>query len=143
MIDWKPVGVPITALMIREENSQLIVPKSMVNLQGPAFAALMAMRKTCAVADKYKNPGPLQFSGPTVLTDSITKTLTLESFEHMRDIEKIQCTDPASLTDGITKTLTSASFEHMHNIKKIKNALESVKGVSRYSMSVLSFSFIM
>lgn len=41
------------------------------------------------VADRYENPGPLQFAGPTELADAVTSTLTLESFKYMQDIKKL------------------------------------------------------
>ena len=41
------------------------------------------------MADRYENPGPLQFTGPTELSDAVTNTLTLESFKYMHDIKKL------------------------------------------------------
>jgi hypothetical protein len=137
--EWQPLGVPITALMISETQGQSpVVPKTIVDLNGPSFAALKEMRLTCSVstpyrirschtcswlyspkyeqllftstsletsphplphhpclnvsqvADRYENPGPLQFNGPSDLVDGVTSTLTLESFRYMQDIKKLQ-----------------------------------------------------
>ena len=38
----------------------------------------------------YENPGPLQFQGPSDLVDSVTSTLTLDTFSYLQDIKKLQ-----------------------------------------------------
>ena len=40
--------------------------------------------------DQYENPGPLQYSGPAVLTDSVTKTIRCESFEYLSDFKTLR-----------------------------------------------------
>ena len=36
-----------------------------------------------------QQPGPTQFAGPAAITDSITVTLALESFEYLKDLKKL------------------------------------------------------
>jgi 6-phosphofructokinase len=53
--EWQPLGVPITALMISETQGQSpVVPKTIVDLNGPSFAALKEMRLTCSVSTPYR-----------------------------------------------------------------------------------------
>ena len=63
------------------------------------------------VADMYENPGPLQFQGPSDLVDSVTSTLTLDTFSYLQDIKKLQ------------------------------SALASIQDACRYSISFINLSF--
>ena len=46
-----------------------------MDLHGPAFDALVAGRREWATADLYRNPGPIQFSGPCAGATTITLEL--------------------------------------------------------------------
>jgi len=89
--EWQPMGVPITALMsVEKSKGQPVCAEAEVDLQGPAFLALEDMRKSCTTEDLYENPGPTQYSGPAEVVDSLSLTLTMESFEYLSDLKKLQ-----------------------------------------------------
>jgi pyrophosphate--fructose-6-phosphate 1-phosphotransferase len=55
-----------------------VIQKALVDLQGPAFAALVQNRDAWALHDIYRYPGPIQYFGPSEVCDALTLTLTLE-----------------------------------------------------------------
>ena len=64
---WEPTVVDVTTLRKRDASgagfpapAPLKIPKSMVDLSGPAYAALAEARASWVVDDKYENPGPIQ-----------------------------------------------------------------------------------
>ncbi len=64
--EWKPVGVPIASLLHLEERKgklQLVIEKSLVDLESPAFKALQTEREKWILEDNYRIPGPIQFYG--------------------------------------------------------------------------------
>jgi hypothetical protein len=141
---WQPLGVPITALMITEaQGASPCVPKTIVDLQGPAFAALVEMRKLCAVTDGYENPGPLQFNGPSSLVDSVTTTLTLESFVYMQDIKKFQSAllqIQEACRPGCSATLmhiATRNLETLNEIIGLVNPIELPVGIKRIHSELL------
>jgi hypothetical protein len=42
------------------------------------------------VADRYENPGPLQFLGPSEIVDAAGVTLSLESTGYLEDLAKLK-----------------------------------------------------
>ena len=62
---WKPFGVPLTALLNADENRPRFVP-TLVDCDGEGhattpFNVLEKGLKTWAVTESYRNPGPMQF----------------------------------------------------------------------------------
>jgi len=55
-----------------------VIQKALVDLEGPAFKALTLGRPQWEVADAFIYPGPIQYFGPSDVSDAITKTLGLE-----------------------------------------------------------------
>lgn len=79
--EWQPAAIPLTSMMRMEERKGKLKPvivKSLVDLEGPAFAAFAKQRSTWAMEDDYQSPGPIQFFGERALTDAIPITLRLE-----------------------------------------------------------------
>ncbi len=79
--DWIPGGVPLTMLMNMEERrGQLkpVIQKALVELDGKPFKTFEKARKTWAVEDDYRFPGPIQYFGPAEICDVPTLTLLLE-----------------------------------------------------------------
>jgi diphosphate-dependent phosphofructokinase len=75
---WKPVGVPLAPLMHLEERKgrlELVIAKEKVDLDSPAFKVLMEERQRWAMEDRYRFPGPIQFSGPCADAKPITLQL--------------------------------------------------------------------
>jgi len=67
---WEPIGIPIAPLMNMEERGgklSLVLEKSLVDLQSPAFQVVKALRENWLGAvedpDDYRRPGPIRFSG--------------------------------------------------------------------------------
>lgn len=80
--NWGIGGTPLISMMhqeIRKGKRQPVIRKAVVDLQGPVFMAFLENRGNWILEDSYQYPGPIQFFGPAHLTDSITKTLELES----------------------------------------------------------------
>ncbi len=79
---WVPGGVPLTAMMNverRKGKDKPVIQKALVLLDGGPFKALAKIRESLVLEDGYVYPGPIQYFGPSVVTDMTTKTLQLES----------------------------------------------------------------
>lgn len=80
--EWIPRGIPLTMMMdmeVRKGKSVPVISKSLVNLDGPVFKEFAEKRSQWAVSTDYRNPGAIQYFGPTEVCDTITETLKLES----------------------------------------------------------------
>lgn len=80
--DWKCSGVPLVSMMhmeVRKGKSKPVIRKALVDLDGAAFEYFAAHRNKWAIEDDYRFPGPIQYFGPSELTDVITLTLENES----------------------------------------------------------------
>jgi pyrophosphate--fructose-6-phosphate 1-phosphotransferase len=111
--EWTVSAVPITALLqkglrrngqsstiqfvesstphtkrAKHSHHDVAVPKSEVKLTSPAYLELANHRSEWAAIDHYENPGPIQYTG--ACADSIPRTLALEPFDYLRDIETLQ-----------------------------------------------------
>jgi pyrophosphate--fructose-6-phosphate 1-phosphotransferase len=67
---WEPMGIPIAPLMRLEERKgklELVIEKSLVDLESPAFKVVKSNRDKWLAAtaepDHYRRPGPIRFSG--------------------------------------------------------------------------------
>ncbi len=70
--NWIPIGIPIARLMHLEERKgklELVIEKSIVDLDSKAFKVFQAFRENWVAADAnpdhFRNPGPVQFIGDT------------------------------------------------------------------------------
>jgi 6-phosphofructokinase len=78
--EWKPAHIDLEGSLVEEERVgklKKVVAKSLVDMDGPVFAAFLKVREKNRVGDHYKKAGPIQFYGP--LKDQITLTLELEN----------------------------------------------------------------
>jgi len=88
---WKSSGVPITAMMFSEPQSNiesergLCVPTAHIDLSSPSYKAFAEMNAKSL--DMYENPGPIQFKGPTA--DCKPTTLSLENFDYLGQIQDL------------------------------------------------------
>ncbi|MFQ5728791.1 MAG: diphosphate--fructose-6-phosphate 1-phosphotransferase [Waddliaceae bacterium] len=76
--DWRISGIPLTSMIHMEERKGQVKPviqKALVELSGKPFTIFKEQRENWAMNDDYRYPGPIQFFGPTEITDSITLTL--------------------------------------------------------------------
>jgi pyrophosphate--fructose-6-phosphate 1-phosphotransferase len=85
--DWEPIGIPIAPLMHLEERKgklALVIERTVVDLESPAFTVAKTIRDRWLAAtpgpDHYRYPGPIRFSGRSV--DSKPLTLTLNNLGH-------------------------------------------------------------
>jgi len=69
---WEPIGIPIAKLMHLEERKgrlELVIEKSLVDLNSNGFRVFKALRDKWVAADAgedhYRQPGPIRFSGDT------------------------------------------------------------------------------
>ncbi|MDP2646765.1 MAG: 6-phosphofructokinase [Desulfobacterales bacterium] len=79
---WEPIGIPIGPLMHLEERKgklMLVLEKSLVDLDSPAFRIFEAFREKWlaadAAADNYRRPGPVRFAGKSEEDRPITLVL--------------------------------------------------------------------
>jgi len=79
---WEPVGVPIAPLMHLEERKgrlALVLEKSIVDVNAPAFRIVKELREKWLAAvpgeDAYRRPGPILLEGDTVEDRPITLLL--------------------------------------------------------------------
>lgn len=79
---WEPIGIPIAPLMHLEERKgklELVLEKSIVDVDSPAFQVVKAHREKWLAADtgedQYRRPGPIRFSGKTEEDRPITLVL--------------------------------------------------------------------
>lgn len=78
---WVAGGVPLTMMMNlerRQGKDKPVIQKALVKLNGAPFRALEKARAAWCSQDAYIYPGPIQYFGPSSLTDLTTKTLGLE-----------------------------------------------------------------
>lgn len=79
---WKAGGVPLTSMMNverRKGKEKPVIRKALVELGGRPFAAFAKARPAWAITDDYVFPGPIQYFGPSAVTDRPTLTLWHES----------------------------------------------------------------
>jgi len=79
---WEPIGIPIAPLMRLEERKgrlTLVLEKSIVATDSVAFRVVKALREEWLAAvpgdDKYRNPGPIRFTGESEEERPITLVL--------------------------------------------------------------------
>jgi len=89
---WAAAGVPLSALLSCKSNGResVSISKARINLNGPAYQTFLASSSLCAVNDRYENPGPIQFFGPSSLTDSVPNTLLLEEGDYLANILSVE-----------------------------------------------------
>lgn len=79
---WQPVGLPIAPMMGLEERNgrlTLVLEKSLVDIQSPAFKVVKAFREEWLGAypgeDRYRHPGPIQLDDPNLEDRPLTLML--------------------------------------------------------------------
>ncbi len=79
---WEPLGIPIAPLMRLEERKgklTLVLEKSVVDINSPAFQVVKAFREKWLGAfpgeDNFRRPGPVHFAGKTAEDMPITLVL--------------------------------------------------------------------
>jgi pyrophosphate--fructose-6-phosphate 1-phosphotransferase len=82
---WEPIGVPIAPLMHLEERKgklSLVLERSIVDINSPAFRVVQAFRKKWLAAspgeDHYRRPGPIRFTGKSEEDRPITLVLNAQ-----------------------------------------------------------------
>ncbi len=78
---WAAGGIPISMMFNMEQrhgHRKPVIQKALVELEGPAFKALAAGRSRWEIEDAFIYPGPIQYFGPSEVSDAITQTLELE-----------------------------------------------------------------
>ncbi|OQA92244.1 MAG: Pyrophosphate--fructose 6-phosphate 1-phosphotransferase [Elusimicrobia bacterium ADurb.Bin231] len=78
---WECGGVPLTMMMNierRKGKEKPVIKKALVELNGTPFKTLLANRENWAVTESYLYPGPIQYFGPSSITDMTTVTLKYE-----------------------------------------------------------------
>ncbi|MBN1822838.1 MAG: diphosphate--fructose-6-phosphate 1-phosphotransferase [Endomicrobiales bacterium] len=78
---WECGGIPLTMMMNierRKGKEKPVIQKALVKLNGKPFKMLQKDRDRWAVTESYLFPGPIQYFGPSSVTDMTTKTLKYE-----------------------------------------------------------------
>ena len=79
--NWIPGGIPMTQMMNierRHGKDKPVIKKALVELDGMPFKTFAANRNTWAIKTSYIYPGPIQYYGPTEISEIKTITLELE-----------------------------------------------------------------
>lgn len=79
--DWMIAGIPLITMMHIEERKGKLKPvirKALVDLEGKPFQVFREERDRWLFLDEYFYPGPIQFFGPSEVTDRVPVTLELE-----------------------------------------------------------------
>ncbi|KAL0363186.1 UNVERIFIED_CONTAM: Pyrophosphate--fructose 6-phosphate 1-phosphotransferase subunit beta [Sesamum calycinum] len=77
--EWTVGGTALTSLMDVERRHgkfKPVIKKAMVELEGAPFRKFISTREDWALNNRYLNPGPIQFVGPT--SNKVNHTLLLE-----------------------------------------------------------------
>ncbi|MDM8555380.1 6-phosphofructokinase [Desulfococcaceae bacterium HSG7] len=85
--EWEPIGIPIAPLMSLEERKgklELVLEKTLVDVNSNAFKVVEALREKWLAAqpgpDQYRKPGPIRFDGASEENRPLTLQLNgLES----------------------------------------------------------------
>ncbi len=81
---WLSCGIPITMMMNMERRhgkEKPVIQKSLVYLPDRPFQEFEENRDKWAIETEYLYPGPIQYFGPSEVSDQTTKTLALEHSE--------------------------------------------------------------
>jgi len=88
--EWEPIGIPIAPLMGLEERKgklELVLEKSLVDINSNAFKVVEALREKWLAAvpgeDQYRIPGPIRFDGSS--EENRPLTLLLNGMESGRE----------------------------------------------------------
>jgi pyrophosphate--fructose-6-phosphate 1-phosphotransferase len=80
--NWRPIGIPIAPLMHLEERKgklELVLEKSIVDVNAPAFRVVKTFRDKWLAAvpgeDHFRHPGPIRFAGNSEENRPITLLL--------------------------------------------------------------------
>lgn len=87
--EWEGGGLPLASLIHLEQRkgaAKPVIAKAMVDLSGPAFAAFSASRDRWTIEDDYVYPGPIQFFGPSEITDSVPISLMLSQGKRNKEV---------------------------------------------------------
>lgn len=79
--EWLAGGTPVTMMLnleMRKGKPTPVIKKALVDLDGAPFKEFAANRDNWAVNDAYIYPGPIQYFGPSEISDAPTRTLALE-----------------------------------------------------------------
>jgi pyrophosphate--fructose-6-phosphate 1-phosphotransferase len=81
---WECGGIPITMMMDIEKRcgrEKPVIRKTLIDLNGKPFKEFVKQRDEWAMGESYVFPGPVQYFGPTRITEMTTKTL---KYEHLK-----------------------------------------------------------
>ena len=76
--EWVAGGIPITAMMNMEKRSgkmKPVIKKALVGLKDGSFQYFASKRDQWAIETAYNYPGPIQYWGPSEVTDITTETI--------------------------------------------------------------------
>ena len=79
--EWVAGGIPITAMMNMEKRSgemKPVIQKALVKLDDGPFKYFCSKRDEWAVNTDFNYPGPIQYWGPSEITDITTETIQHE-----------------------------------------------------------------
>lgn len=77
---WKMSGIPLTTMIHLEERKgkqKAVIRKTLVDLDREMFIEFKKHRKHWEIHDEYLYPGPIQFFGPSEITDSVPITIKM------------------------------------------------------------------
>jgi len=84
---WTAGGSPLVAMMNiekRKGKEKPVIKKALVNLEGGPFKVFASRRDSWALDEEYIYPGPVQYFGPSSVTDAPTMTLIYEKKDRRR-----------------------------------------------------------
>lgn len=76
--NWHPMVLPLVSMLTIEEREgklKTVIQKALVDLKGKAFSEYKTKRASWRLKDQYRQSGPIQFFGPSEVTDSVPISL--------------------------------------------------------------------
>lgn len=79
---WICQGVPLASMIrlaTRGGKIKPVIQQNLVDLNGPLFQEYESKRESLRLIDNYISPGPIQFYGPSHISDRVTETLKIDA----------------------------------------------------------------
>jgi pyrophosphate--fructose-6-phosphate 1-phosphotransferase len=79
---WEAIGVPLTAMMnmeLRNGKNKPVIQKSFIEVDSPAFRYFASHREQWGASDMFKNPGAIQYFGPSHIVDQVPISMMLSA----------------------------------------------------------------
>jgi len=133
---WRPGAVPISALLSigrRGGHNVAVLPPTPVDLSSAAFKLFKDTRVDWRAGDCYRNPGPLQFSGPTA--DSLGQLLVTDhaktELQRIQVQELLEQVREQVLGGQASHGMLDAAVSGLSSLAEILSVVQRSEGVAK------------